>query len=150
MDLLVLLALSFKVIINVANNSVCVSPYTLLCKPCFLTKNSWHTVREMGGNFYSCKYVLTKNMQLRASACIPLYVQHFQVQGEREQTIVLNVTMNRSYGNDNALLPHSSRERRGEEVHLHILCHTRCSSNCPLHSTDVYVLQHNPETVLIL
>ena len=32
-------------------------------------------------------------MQLRASACIPLYVQHFQVQGEREQTIVVLVAV---------------------------------------------------------
>ena len=62
----------------------------------FLTKNSWQTVvRDARELLYVRKsaehviytYVITKNMQLRASTCIPLYVQHFQVQGEREQTI---------------------------------------------------------------
>ena len=75
---------------------LCLTLHAFLCKPCFLPKNSWQTALRAGctGTFICAEhviytYVITKikNMQLRASACIPLYVQHFQVQGEREQTL---------------------------------------------------------------
>ena len=86
MDLLVLLTLSFKVTINVAFVSD-------LTRFPLQVKNSWQMRAGCVGTFTCAEhviytYVKAKNMQLRASAYIPLYMQHFQVQGEREQTIV--------------------------------------------------------------
>ena len=64
----------------------------------FLTKNSWQTAWGMRGNFYLCgtRDIHVRHNQKHAIKSIPacirsivLYVQHFQVQGEREQTIIV-------------------------------------------------------------
>ena len=75
---------------------LCLTLHAFLCKPCFLPKTAGKLRARCAETFICAEhmiytYVITKNMQLRASACIPLYVQHFQVQGEREQTIVTTI-----------------------------------------------------------